>query len=159
MLLNEQSLPPLAHGSLLTSSLHSVISPTMILSAVAYASLSVKSLGAHDSACVFVDAPHKMMMDIIEAIARRFDLSVRIILSYRKVTFGSTPDELLVGVVSFAVVPRVLSKERNIQENESGEKTGKKHDVQLESAVLRGFECDSCKSEYADQSANSSHDR
>lgn len=63
-------------------------------------------------------------------------------------------DELVVGVVSASAVPGVFSEERNVQENETREKTGKEHDAYLETVVLRSVECDRRKSKYANNTAN-----
>ena len=56
-------------------------------------------------------------------------------------------------------VPRVLPKERDIQEDKACEETGQHHEVWLEAAILRGVEGDSCETEYPNHSANDSDKR
>lgn len=62
-------------------------------------------------------------------------------------------------LVALSPVPRVLSEERNEQENETCEEAGKKHYVEFETTVLHGVEGNRRESEYPNYSANDSNER
>ena len=65
---------------------------------------------------------------------------------------------LLIGVVGSCSVPRVLSEERHIQENETGKEACEERETQFESAVLYGIECDRHKSKDAEYPTNNSNE-
>ena len=62
-------------------------------------------------------------------------------------------------LVALSPVPRVLSEERNEQENETCEEARKKQYVEFETTVLHGVEGNRRESEYPNYSANDSNER